>query len=345
MLNKNLLFAVGVVAVSYAMNVAAVEVLRPEDEGILWEVQTDEGKTLHGVVPQVVSGGGQEEIIYREPIKPFRGPGLMSIPVPEEINQRARFYQNSSAQPTGNPLLYLDVKPTTERSIPYPIGAERREVDSWRRGGFLPNFRHESAAMTAHRKAVEDYKAKVADCRNSRNEQIDMEMSMLYGKQLFRNAAYLSETFEDMMQCYDDLGLEIIDVFYHGDNEVLRVYNQTTPQFEVKSSAPNFDTKYCQEGVCSLEAVAKLQLEKFTDFEHYLHQLLEESPVDIPFIADGSDVPMIDEAEVAPVVSSQRRRINIVDRPAGRQVRTVREQDVPMVEDDWDVPYVDEADF
>ena len=341
MLNKNLLFLLcGTIALN-AVNAEAVDVLQPEDEGILWEVYTDEGKTAHGIIDQVVSGGGTEEIVYVEPLKPFRGPGLQSIPVPDEINQRAYEYRDPQ---TDDAFVYLNARSSAPRSLEYPVGAERREVDSWRSGGFMANFRSESAAVTAHKKMIDDYKVKIADCRNSKKEQLDMEMSMLYGRELLRNAAYLSETFGDIMQCYDDLGLEIIDVFYYGDNEALRRYNQTTQQFEVKSSAPNFDTKYCQDGFCSMTAVAELQLEKFADFEHYLQQLLDDSPVDIAFRAADSDVPEIDEAAVAPVAPlRQQRQIKIVNRPAARQVQVSR--DVPMVEDDWDVPYVDEADF
>ncbi len=294
MLNKKLLFLLCSVAAVFAFDAQAVDVLQPEDEGIVWEVQTDEGKKVRGIIDEVVSGGGTEEIVYVEPLKPFRGPGLQSIPVPEEINKRAYEYRNSQADDS---LVYLNAKSAAPRSLNYPIGAERRAVDSWRHGDFMSNFRRESAATTAHKKMVDDYKVKIADCRNSKKEQIDMEMSMLYDKQLLRNAAYLSETFGDIMQCYDDLGLEIVDVFYHGDKDVLRRYNQTTQQFEVKSSAPNFDTKYCQEGFCSMTAVAELQMEKFADFEYYLKQLLDEAPEgSSPRFAD-EDVPYVDEVD------------------------------------------------
>lgn len=348
MLNKNLLFLMCISVLLYATDTVAVEVLQPDDEGILWEVYTDDGKTLHGVVNQVVSGGGQEEIIYREPLKPFRGPGLMSIPVPEEINQKAYDYRD---QYSAGGAEYIAVRSSTPRSMLYPIGREREEADSWRHQGFQPNFGYESAATVAHNKLIDEYKARAADCRNSRKEQLDMEMAMLYDKQLFRNAAYLSETFSDIMQCYDDLGLEIIDVFYYDDSEALRSYNQTTPQFEVKSTAPNFDTKYCEEGFCSMAAVAELQLEKFGDFEDYLKQLLSNAPVGIPFRSADSVVPEIDEAEVGAVVQpATTRQVNIVQRPVVRRVQTRRHQAVrssnqPMESDDWDVPYIDEADL
>jgi hypothetical protein len=199
--------------------------------------------------------------------------------------------------------------------------------------------------MNAHRRLIDDYKAKAADCLGSRKDQLDMEMSMLDGKQLYRNVAYLSETFEDIMHCYDDLGLDIIDVFYYGDNEVLRKYNQTTPQFEVKSTAPNFDTKYCHDGFCSMASVAELQLDKFADFERYLHQLLDEAPNTIPFRAANSDVPEIDEAEIG-TIEQQHRRINVIRRgepmPVQNNGRVVRAEELPMIED---VPYIDEADF
>lgn len=342
MRNKNLLFSICSTALLIAFNASAVDVLRPEDESILWEVHTDEGKTVHGVIDQVVSGGGREEIVYVEPLKPMKGPGLMSIPVPEEINQKARAYEDTSADSS---VKYLSINSSAPRSVAYPIGAERREADAWRRRGFQPHFHHETVSMSAHRRLIDDYKAKAADCLGSKKDQLDIEMSMLDGRELYRNAAYLSETFDDIMHCYDDLGLDIIDVFYYGDNEVLRKYNQTTPQFEVKIGAPNFDTKYCHDGFCSMASVAELQLEKFADFERYLHQLLDEAPNTLPFRAANSDMPDIDEAET---IEQRQRPINIIRRgepmPVQNNGRVVRAEELPVIED-GDVPYIDEADF
>lgn len=298
MLNKNLLFSVCFAVVFCSLKATAVEVLRAEDMVILSDVPAMETTVSNETVAQPSLDSAYEEIVYVEPLKPFRAPGLKSVS--EEIMQPEGVTADEQ-------VIYIDVNPSYRRSTSYPVGYERREVDAWRHNGYQPNFGYESADTREHRKAVEEYKAKVANCRGNRQEKIEMEMSMLGGKQLYRNAAYLSETFGEILQCYDDLGLEIIDTFYYDDHDVLRTYNQITPQFEVKSSAPNFDTKYCREGFCSIESVAELQLEKFAEFEQYLYELLDSSPVIVPFhgddgeddfiVADDADVPYVDEDE------------------------------------------------
>ena len=134
-----------------------------------------------------------------------------------------------------------------------------------------------------------------------------MEMAMLDNKEFAKNAAYVSQTMESIEQCYDDLGMEIIENLYDDDNDVLRRYNKDVEQFRVKSAAPSFDSRYCEGGVCSFSAVAMLQREKFDDFRAYLSRLVMDAPITqeitdptlnedepLPW-EDGGDDVMVDE--------------------------------------------------
>ena len=96
-----------------------------------------------------------------------------------------------------------------------------------------------------------------------------------------------------------------------------------------------------------MSSIAELQLEKFGDFERYLHQLLDEAPNTLPFRATNSGVPEIDVAEVG-AIEQRQRPVKIIHRgeprPSGNNDRVVRAEELPIIED-WEVPYVDEADF
>ena len=57
MINKNLVYlSLAFVIAVFAQNASCVEMLRPEDEGVLWSIDVNEGDETRGILTQVVEG-------------------------------------------------------------------------------------------------------------------------------------------------------------------------------------------------------------------------------------------------------------------------------------------------
>ncbi|MBR2273277.1 MAG: hypothetical protein IJ864_00350 [Alphaproteobacteria bacterium] len=353
-MNKNLSFLVLIAAMLSVSSVSAVELLRLEDENIVLNTEEQHPADLQNEVPEMADIGGTEEILFvvsakdgeQIPEKPFRGQGLQDISVPQEINGTVQNYQRGA---TITPFTAdLTVNPHTPRSLEYPIGRERAEADAWRYELYEPRVNRsneDEAFMQQKQIRDEAYLKKINACKDSRAEEIDMEMALLRGDDFIHNAAYLSQTMAELAQCYDDLGMEIIDELYDGDNDILREYNKKSATFEVKSSAPNFDTRYCENGVCGFAAVAMAQLEKFDDFRAYLSRLVIDAPVKKRLQTKFSDLPMVDDEDALAAEQNlrrkaavKRRKVNI--RPADT-VYTATQRNYQ----DHEVVYLKEVDY
>ena len=144
-------------------------------------------------------------------------------------------------------------------------------------------------------------------------------MDMLGGTEVYTNAAYLSQSLEDLEQCYDDVGLDIIRRFYNDDEAKMNEYREETQKFHVVSDDVSFDAKFCGDN-CGVRAVAEAQLQKFADYRAYLAELLIKAPI-------IEDVP----EQIAPVAQPVL-------------TKKTYQAEVPMVDDD-DIPFIDEADL
>lgn len=294
---KNLIFcAVFCVLALAASNVSAVPMLNEEDEALFWGTDETEQTPSEGVIFEVTDEYIDENgrvIRERTMPVPSRGAPLYAVPVPEEINAKAvEYLEEDEDEDPSVILLHAD----TPRSTMYPIGHERDIMDKSRNEEYDPFLRQrmmKSPEQLAREAQIKAYKEAVNDCVDSRKDQLDMEIGLLDYEDLYKTTAYLSETMNAIEKCYDELGMDIIEDLYDGDNEVLREYNRKTPTYRVKSTDVTFAPKYCKEN-CSVSAVAALQMEKFGEYKDYLLELLDNAPEP----KKAAPLPMVEEEMV-----------------------------------------------
>jgi len=349
MTNKNLIFFF--LATSFLIMATgrsnAVDTLRPEDEDILWE--TDEEGKIKGYLYELTDAVYDEHgnLIIREQV-PVRSLGMpvQAIPVPEEITAKAIDYTD--------PTL-LDVNPETPRTLDYPIGEEREKLRA-------PLLEPYDPAITSLAKKPKKncarihrllpYRRAIDKCLETRKEKLDIELSMLSSgdkyADKYRNAAYLSQTFAEIEECYDSLGLDIVEEFYSEDPDKLREYNQRVKDFHVNSTDPSFNPKYCGEN-CSLSAIADLQMEKFNDFKKYLVELLRKAPFKtaqpLPVVNNNAltqeDIEFLKEEATINNYGYGHRHLP----PRHKNTTQMYDEDgVPLI-DENDVSYIDERDL
>lgn len=372
---KNLIFcAVFCVLALAATDVSAVRMLSEEDEALFWGTDETEPATVDNAVveltEEVIDENGMVVKESNIPV-PSRGRALHAVAVPEEINARAAEYLEEEEDDDPSViLLHAD----TPRSTMYPIGSEREMMERAKYEAYDPFLRKKltkSPEQLAREAQIKAYKEAINDCVDSRKDQLDMEIGLLDYEDLFKTTAYLSETMSAIEQCYDNIGMDIIDELYDSDNEVLREYNRRTPTYRVKSTDVSFAPKYCKEN-CSVSAVAALQMEKFGEYKDYLLELLDNAPeaakAEIPMVEDDivvdnrqpADAVLLDTDRgyiSTPTNGARPQAIRIRDANGKEQIvhwhpngqaaatatpsRVVRAQ--RAVEDD--VPYIDESGF
>lgn len=383
--NKNLIFYVvfSVLALLSTKASAVVATLNEEDEAMFY----DDGKSaeivakppVFEVIDEIVDENGV--VVKERTMKvPSRGVPLYGVAVPDEINARAvEYLEDEEEDDPSVILLHAD----TPRSTMYPIGSERERMEKGRYEEYDPFLRKKmfkSPEQLAREAQIKAYREAVNECVDSRKDQLDMEIGLLDYEDLYKTTAYLSETMNEIEQCYDGLGMDIIDDLYDGDNEVLRDYNRHAANYRVKSSDVTFAPKYCKEN-CSVSAVAALQMEKFGEYKNYLLELLDKAPKipqkDLPQVEDevvvNDDVVIYDNKPAEAVLAGDNRgyvttpkngvrpdAIRIRDEngkerivrwhPTGNQNTTATPNRVIRAQRaaeniEEDVPYIDESEF
>jgi len=332
----------------------AVDMLRAEDENLLWETQAPETQTVRSVLEERIINHNDEEpsnveeiIFISEPLKPMRAPGLGAVRLPEDINEKEDL--NAKKEELDDPAI-IKVNPKTPRSVQYLIGKEREAYEASKKEWFNPEFsllnkKEEEPVNEAREALIQGYRNRINDCLDSRQEKLDMEMSMLGVGNSYDSAAYLSQTFEAIEQCYDGVGVDIVLGLYGDDDETMKDFEKKIPDFHIHSTKPGINTKYCGEN-CSMRSMAEWQLEKFSDYRAYLAELISNAPDEPKIKADEIDAPLIDDEILADEASDD----TFLYEDKQRGLIRVRKVDAPkaqpvMMYDDEGVPFIDESEL
>ena len=120
-----------------------------------------------------------------------------------------------------------------------------------------------------------EFKEAINACYDNHKQSINLEKSFLRNGNIYKNASFLSQTFEKINSCYEGMGLDIISTFYNNDTTMLENFNQEAKTFYVKGADASFSGRHCDE-TCSFEAIIDEQISKFEEFKSYLFDLLKQ---------------------------------------------------------------------
>ncbi len=189
----------------------------------------------------------------------------------------------SATQETGGDLRFQRrfpvVREKVEVSLPEPMARERQD---WFDVNALPT-RQQTAGQGGEEKQaeesarIEEYRQKIKDCMNTRREQLEMDREV-YAKTGSRDSlAYLSQTMAAVNQCYEDVGTEILEVYYNNDISDIARFQKKAKSFYVRGTDAQFDGGFCDEN-CSMSAIFDAQMVKFAEFQIYVMNLLDNRP-------------------------------------------------------------------
>lgn len=174
-----------------------------------------------------------------------------------------------------------DVIPSSKESF-YPTKEERAQNRYEEKEWFKPRVKeiiqpNSLANIDENDPYLEEIKSSIHDCLNNKQNELDIGQTLLKEGNIYNNTAYLSQTFEDINTCYENIGYNIISLYYNDNEWTLQNYKQKLKTFYVSSSDAKFDTTYCTEN-CSLDAMVKNQINQFKLFRTYLSELLANRP-------------------------------------------------------------------
>lgn len=175
----------------------------------------------------------------------------------------------------------------------YPSKAERAEARQPLREWYDPNLGKEAPSIGGEPKkdmVFESYRQAIADCLDSKEADLEVDRGMLYRGNMYDAAAYLSQNLADVNACYENIGYDIIRVYYNDEPRLKERFAKDVQDFYITGTDVNFNPKFCGED-CSMESMLDAQMAKFADFRTYLGKLLAERPVQEPL-----EAPMIDVA-------------------------------------------------
>lgn len=354
LVNYRFMNFISAVALLIPVHCGAIEVIRPEDEKLLWEINAPQDRSVRNVFEDRVLNpdnkpSNVEEIIFiQEPLKPMRAPGLGAVRVPEDINEKVQKETDDYDDPT-----VIKVNPKTPRSVMYLIGKERKAYEASRKEWFNLDYsllkKQEPEMRDEQREAlIKEYRDRINDCIGSRQERLDVEISLLGSGNSYDSAAYLSQTFEAIEQCYDEVGVDILRQLYGDDDEAMEAFEQRIAKFHVNTTRPGINTKYCGES-CSLRAMAEWQLEEFANYRTYLAELIDQAPAEpkVKVATNKNPVPVVDEEiwfdededDDTFIYEDEKRgpiRVRKVEAPSAQPV---------MMYDDDGVPFIDESEL
>lgn len=245
MREKNKIFLRLLVGLVFLMikNADAVDVLRPEDEALLNDtmvVQFDEGSTLKGNLQTITVEQSVPVIIQQRTVSP-----------------RARY-----------------IKAFDKRSV-----EELRAIEEERRAGFNPQSSPVAIARQNSEKKEDpvfnEFQQSIDSCLDSRAEQLELEKNMAVQVGGYDAMAYLSQTFESIHRCYEDVGRDIIEFYYRNDVTMVDRFERKIKTFYVSGMDVNFSAKNC-DGSCTMKDVIDAQMDKFLQYKAYLMDLLNQ---------------------------------------------------------------------
>lgn len=206
----------------------------------------------------------------------------------------------------------------------YPSKKERNEARQPLREWYNPelNMKDETLAKEQIQPEIpdvtlENFKTAISDCLDSRKSALDIDRSMLYRQNTYDAVAYISQSFEEINRCYENIGYDIIDTYYQGNSVLKNSFMQKSKTFYLSGTDVNFSPRFCGEN-CSLEALVTAQMDKFAEFRTYLAQLLEERP---------------SSSEIHTMQKFNESQKNSHDRDVQKFIQ-YDDEDVPLIEDD-----------
>ncbi len=161
----------------------------------------------------------------------------------------------------------------------YPTASERSQKDMEAKEWFkIPNRDVVDVVdIQEENDLVEEIKKDINDCLENKKDNLDIERALMLEGNVYDNTTYLTQTFEDINICYENIGYNIISNLYGNDDKVLNEFEKKSKEFYVKATDTSFDPKFC-ENECSLDALIKNQLDKFKKYRIYLSKLLVDRP-------------------------------------------------------------------
>lgn len=189
----------------------------------------------------------------------------------------------------------------------YPSKSEREQARQPLKEWYNPESKAADTYKTETKNVPQDetfmqYRLAIADCLDTRQDDLEMDKAMLKQGNMYDATAYLSQTLEEVNLCYENIGYDIIRDYYGDEPQVKARFANDARDFYITGSDVNFSPKFCGED-CSVEAMVDAQLAKFADFRTYLAKLLNERPTQAPVLnqvenvqnVQYDDVPFIDE--------------------------------------------------
>lgn len=197
------------------------------------------------------------------------------------INAQKADETSESATENASEYRYQD-----EIGYTYPSKSERAQARQPLNEWYNPNLRAADTYKTETKSAPQDetfmqYRLAIADCLDTRQDDLEMDKAMLKQGNMYDAAAYLSQTLEAVNVCYENIGYDIIRDYYGDEPQVRARFAQKISDFYISGSDVNFNPKFCGDD-CSVEAMVDAQLAKFAEFRTYLAQLLNERPTYAP---------------------------------------------------------------
>lgn len=157
------------------------------------------------------------------------------------------------------------------------ISSSRQEQKEW----FVPRTQEIKTMPSAPKDPlIEEIKEQIHNCMANKSDELDVEKSLLKQGNFYNNVAYLSQTFEDINTCYENIGYDIISLYYNDNQRVLNNFEKKKNSFYVTGTTPSFKPTHCKED-CTFDAVVETQLDKFKEFRTYLSELLANRPGNI----------------------------------------------------------------
>jgi hypothetical protein len=121
------------------------------------------------------------------------------------------------------------------------------------------------------------YQEPIAKCYDDRKDEIELGEYMLSQNLNVNDVAALTEAFTAVNDCYESLGVEIINTYYPEDADAFGKLAGKSEDFYVNASDTSFRAEYCAD-FCSVGALVAAQKDKFAEYRVYLNKLIADRP-------------------------------------------------------------------
>ncbi len=235
-------------------------------------VEVNSGADLKNTMKTVVEGETQKTSAPVEKVEEKNVKTTAKTLNPPKADEKGESAENSNSA-----YSYQE-----EIRYTYPSKNEREQARKPLSEWYNPNLnaavnRTQSVAAKPKDETFMQYRLAVSDCLDLRQDDLEMDKAMLRQGNMYNAAAYVSQTLEAVNACYENIGYDIIRVYYGDDPQVKERFARRIQDFYITGTDVNFNPKFCGDD-CSLEAMIDAQLAKFAEFRTYLAQLLNERP-------------------------------------------------------------------